>query len=171
MKETKEYSENFEERVENLNELVLVAKEFNDIEDLLVEASMFQEQDNIEFINIGYNLNYINFSQIIDKNKIEISIGYCQNCSLETNLQCINNEQKNIYDFSSCSLFINCPFKYEPVNYYKDIEPYLKQGIRHFKIITGPKNLKDFNINIIKSFVKSEYQGECIDEYYRKILE
>ena len=47
MKETKEYSENFEERVENLNELVLVAKEFNDIEDLLVEASMFQEQDNI----------------------------------------------------------------------------------------------------------------------------
>ena len=48
MKETKEYSENFEERVENLNELVLVAKEFNDIEDLLVEASMFQEQDNID---------------------------------------------------------------------------------------------------------------------------
>ena len=48
MKDTKEYSENFEERVENLNELVLVAKEFNDIEDLLVEASMFQEQDNID---------------------------------------------------------------------------------------------------------------------------
>ena len=133
--------------------------------------NVFQEQDNIEFINIGHNLNYINFSQIKDKNKIEISIGYCQNCSLGTNLQCINNEQKNIYDFSSCSLFINCPFKYEPVNYYKDIEPYLKQGIRHFKITTGPKNLKDFNINIIKSFVKSEYQGECIDEYYRKILE
>ena len=133
--------------------------------------NIFQEQNNIEFINIGYNLNNIDFSQIKDKSKIEISIGYCQNCSLETNLQCINNEQKNIYDFSSCSLFINCPFEYKPIDYYKDIEPYLKQGIKHFKITTGPKNLKDFNINIIKSFVKPEYQGECIDEYYREVLE
>ena len=48
MKNTKEYNDNYEERVENLNELITVAKEFNNIEDLLVEASIFQEQDNIE---------------------------------------------------------------------------------------------------------------------------
>lgn len=157
---------------ENLNNKFIIsnsAQLFNEFNSEIL--NIFQEQDNIEFINIGHNLNYIDFSQIKDKNKIEISIGYCQNCSLETNLQCINNEQKNIYNFSSCSLFINCPFKYEPVNYYKDIEPYLKQGIKHFKITTSPKNLKDFNIHIIKSFVKPEYQGECIDEYYRKVLE
>lgn len=47
MKESKEYKDNYEERVENLNELVAVAKEFNNIEDLLVEASIFQEQDNV----------------------------------------------------------------------------------------------------------------------------
>ena len=48
MKNTKEYNDNYEERVENLNELITVAKEFNNIEDLLVEASIFQEQDNVE---------------------------------------------------------------------------------------------------------------------------
>lgn len=47
MKESKDYKDNYEERVENLNELIAVAKEFNDIEDLLVEASIFQEQDNV----------------------------------------------------------------------------------------------------------------------------
>lgn len=47
MKETSGYKEDYQERVENLNELVLVAKEFDNIEDLLVEASIFQEQDNV----------------------------------------------------------------------------------------------------------------------------
>jgi DNA helicase-2/ATP-dependent DNA helicase PcrA len=47
MKETSGYKEDYQERVENLNELVLVAKEFDNIEDLLVEASIFQDQDNV----------------------------------------------------------------------------------------------------------------------------
>lgn len=134
----------------------------------------FQDREEIELINIGYRpfeqlKDNINFSQINDKNKLEISIGLCQNCSAQRHLECSNNEQRKIYNFSKQSLFLSCPLEYKPINYYKEIEPYLKQGIKHFKLTTSPENLQNFNINIIKSFVKPEYQGECIDGYYRAI--
>lgn len=129
----------------------------------------FQEQDMIDLINIGYKTENINFSEIINKNKLEMSIGICQNCSAEQYLACSQNEQKNIYNFSKQSLFFSCPSEYKPINYYEEIKSYLKQGIKHFKLITSPKNLQEFNINIIKSFVKPEYQGECIDGYYQQI--
>lgn len=132
--------------------------------------NVFQERPEIDFINIGYNLSDINFSQIKDKNKLEISIGYCQNCLTEKCLQCSNNESKNIYNFSKMSFFINCPEEYKIFNYYNEIQSYLKCGIKHFKIITSPNNLTEFNINIIKSFIKPEYQGECINEYYKRIF-
>ena len=54
-------------------------------------------------------------------------------------------------------------------NYYSEILPLYKKGIKHFKITTATSNLNDFNINIIKSFIKPEFQGECIDEYYRSV--
>ena len=123
----------------------------------------------IDLINIGYKTENINLSEIIDKNKLEISIGICQNCSTEQYLACSQNEQKNIYNFSKQSLFFSCPSEYKSINYYEEIKPYLKQGIKHFKLITSPKNLQEFNINIIKSFVKPEYQGECINGYYQTI--
>lgn len=136
--------------------------------------NIFQERSEIDFINIGHNpfnqlKDNIDFSKIKDKDKLEISIGHCQNCSFEKHLHCIEEEQKNIYNYSNQSFFINCPYKCKSLNYYKEIEPYLKQGIKHFKIIVSPSDLKNFNINIIKSFVKPEYQGECINEYYREI--
>ena len=131
--------------------------------------NVFQEQETIDLINIGYKIENINLSQIKDKNKLEISIGICQNCSAQRYLECSNDEQKNIYNFSQQSLFLSCPLENKPINYYKEIESYLKQGIKHFKLTTSPKNLQNFNINIIKSFVKPEYQGECIDGYYREI--
>lgn len=133
----------------------------------------FYGQQQINLINIGYNpfiqLENFNLNEIKDKNKLEVSIGYCQNCSLKEQLKCINTEQKSISCYSNKSLFIDCPFRYQPIDYYTEIKPYLNNGIKHFKFITNLKNLKDFNINIIKSFVKPEYQGECINEYYRTI--
>lgn len=135
--------------------------------------NIFQKYQEIELINIGYNpfeqLKDIDFSQIQNKNKLEISIGHCQNCSLDKYLECSKSEQKNIYNFSKLSLFTNCQNECKNFNYYNDIKPYLKQGIKHFKIISKPNNLTEFNINIIRSFVKPEYQGECINEYLQRI--
>lgn len=131
--------------------------------------NIFQEQNEIELVNIGYNISQLNLTEINKKNKLEVSIGYCQQCSPQKCLECTNEEQKNIYNFSQQSFFLDCPYEHKVTNYYHEIQPYLNQGIQHFKLITNPKNLKDFNIKIIKSFVKTEYQGDCIDEYYRKI--
>lgn len=158
----------------NLNNKFIISNNAQLFHSFNIEIlNVFQERSEIDFINIGYKpfeqLNNIDFSQIKDKNKLEISIGYCQNCSLEKCLQCSNNEQKNIYNFSKRSFFINCPNEYKVLNYYDEIKPYLRQGIKHFKLITEPNNLTEFNINIIKSFIKPEYQGECINEYYKQI--
>lgn len=127
--------------------------------------STFQQQSCIDFINIGYYLNY-DLSKI-DKTKLEISIGHCQHCPPDKILSCANIEQTNIYNYSSESCYIKCCNEYKPINYYQEILPYYQQGIKHFKIITNSLDLNNFNINIIKSFIKPEYQGECIDEYYR----
>lgn len=130
--------------------------------------NVFQERPEIDFINVGYNID-VDITQIQDKNKLEVSIGYCQSCSAEKCLHCIDEEQKNIYNFSKTSFFINCPNGCKYIDYYDKIKLYLKQGIKHFKIITEPNNLTAFNISVIKSFVKPEYQGECINEYLRQI--
>lgn len=135
--------------------------------------NIFQSCSEIEFINLGYNSfeqlkENIDFSQI-NKDKIEISIGYCSDCSYQQCLNCIEVEQKSIYDFSKRTLFNNCPLKHNSINYYEEIKPFLSQGIKHFKIIPSIGNLEDFNYNIIKSFVKPEYQGECIYEYHKSI--
>lgn len=137
--------------------------------------NIFQTRSEIDFINLGYNSieqlkENIDFS-LIDKKKIEISIGHCQKCSYQQCLNCINTEQKNIYDFSKRTLFNSCPLQYNPNNYYEEIIPFLSQGIQHFKIIPGIKNLEEFNYSIIQSFVKPEYQGECLYEYYRSIAQ
>lgn len=153
----------------NLNNKFILSNNAQLLYDFNIDTlNIFQKYSEIELINIGYKLNEnIDYTQL--KHKLEISIGHCQNCPQERNFQCITNEQKNIYNYSKVSLFMNCPFEYKPVNYYEEIQPYLKQNIKHFKIVTNSKNLKEFNINIIKSFVKPEYQGDCINEYYKWI--
>ena len=124
--------------------------------------------DNIDLINLGYHLIY-DISKINNKDKIECMIGYCYNCSNKQNLICNFQEQQNIYNFSGNSLFINCSSCNKNVDYYQQILPMYHKGIKHFKIMTSVSNLDDFNINIIKSFIKPEFQGECISEYYRAI--
>lgn len=159
----------------NLNNKFIISNNAQLIHEFNTDIlNVFQEQPEIDLINIGYNpfdhlKDNIDFSQIKDKNKLEISIGYCQDCSFQRCMRCSSEEQKNIYNFSKQSFFINCPNEYKINNYYNEIEPYLKQGIKHFKIITTPKDLNNFNIKIIKSFVKPEHQGECINEYYQRI--
>ena len=128
----------------------------------------FYQEESICLVNLGYRPIF-NLSDITDKTKLEISIGHCDNCSLELYSQCIINENTNIYNYSGESCFINCCHENKITNYYEAILPYYKQGITHFKIMTNCKDLNEFNINIIKSFVKPEYVGECIDEYYRTI--
>lgn len=153
----------------NLNNKFIISNNFQLIQNFNSDIiNLMQDSEEIDLINIDYN-TYNLLQNNINSNKLEISIGYCQNCSFEKQLFCSENEQKNIYNFSKQSCFINCPNEYKINNYYNIIKPYLKKGIKHFKIITGPNNLKDFNIKIIKSFVKPEYQGECINEYYRRI--
>ena len=109
-------------------------------------------------------------SQFTLKSKLEISIGHCGNCSLKKQLSCSFNEQTNIYNYSGESNFIKCPCENKIINYYKELLPFYKQGIQHFKIIAGTSDLNAFNINIIKSFVKPEFQGECINGYYKTII-
>ena len=130
----------------------------------------FIEQDNIKLINIGYR-PVIDLTLIQNKSKLEVSIGYCGNCSMDKCLYCSSIEQQNIYNYSGASLFINCPYENKIIDYYEELLPFYKQGINHFKITANASNLNILNINIIKSFVKPEYQGECIHEYYKYILE
>lgn len=152
----------------NLNNKFIISNNAQLIHEFNTDIiKVFQEQEEIELINIGYNLNQLDFSKISNKNKLEISIGYCTNCS--EHLKCSSQEQKNIYNFSKQSFYTNCFNECKINNYYEIIEFYLKQGINHFKITTNPNNLKEFNIKIINSFIKPEYQGECINEYYRRI--
>ena len=125
----------------------------------------FQDEPSIHLVNLGYNTN-LDLSKL-DKSKLEISIGYCGNCDFNTQCQCITAEHNNIYNYSGKSMFMNCSNENKITNYYEALLPFYQQGITHFKLITGFTNLNDFNINIIKSFVKPEYVGECINEYYR----
>lgn len=124
---------------------------------------IFSEQENIDFISID-NLSGLDIDNI-DKSKIEIIIKNCK-CENEIFLQCCKNEQINNYDFTKHSNFYNCP-KAKHINYLQEILPYYKQGYTHFKIMPNITNLNDFNINIITSFIKPEYIGECLIEYYR----
>lgn len=135
-------------------------------EDIL---NAFIQKDSIDLINIGHGLNF-DLSLIENKNKIEISIGYCGHCSLNKQLQCSYNEQQNIYNYSGESMYLNCPCENKIVNYYQELINFYKQGIKHFKITTNSSDLNTFNINIIKSFIKPEYWGECINEYYKTII-
>ncbi len=134
--------------------------------------NIFSKEHNIEFINLGYNpfiKDTIDLAQIDNKNKLEVSIGHCQSCLSSKQLSCTQEEQKNIYLYSKHSAFLNCPYECNVRNYYNEIKPYVQQGIHHFKIVTNPSNLEDFNLSIIRSFIKPEYQGECINGYYREI--
>lgn len=154
----------------NINNKFIISNNANLIYPLNTEIiNVFQEQSNIDLINIGYNINNdkINLLNINNLNKIEISIGHCKNCTLDQQEKCALNEQQNIYNFSKVTLFANCPNGYNPNNYFNEIKPYLNQGITHFKIVTKICNLNTFNTNIIKSFIKPEYIGECLDEYYK----
>lgn len=129
----------------------------------------FINQSSIDLVNIGYNLNY-DTSLISNISKLEISIGYCGNCSSQKQLSCSLNEQSNIYNYSGKSNFINCSYQNKIENYYQILLPFYKQGIKHFKITTGLNDLKQFNLSIIKSFIKPEFQGECMREYYKTII-
>lgn len=136
--------------------------------------NIFSEERNIDLINLGYNPfvetnSIIDLTQIDNKNKLEVSIGHCQACLHSKQLFCAKNEQKNIYLYSKHSSFLNCPYEYNVRNYYNEIKPYILQGIHHFKIVANPSKLEDFNLSIIRSFIKPEYQGECINGYYREI--
>lgn len=126
------------------------------------------EQSNIDLINIGTDLS-IDLSKIKHKQKIEIDITSCNICPYEKYQQCKINEQKSNYNFSQYSILQSCSYKKELINYYDLIQFYYKQGIQYFKINSYTTDLQQFNINIIKSFIKPEYQGECIDEYYKYI--
>lgn len=152
-----------------LNNKFIISNNLQNTTDLNEDLINILIDDNsIELINLGYHLEY-DIQKINYKNKIELSIGYCGNCSTKQNLICSFQEQQNIYNYSGNSLFINCSSCNKNTNYYNEILPLYKKGIKHFKITTAISNLNDFNINIIKSFVKPEFQGECIDEYYRSV--
>jgi hypothetical protein len=93
-------------------------------------------------------------------------VGGCSNCSNEQQLLCWAKEQNNIYMYSGISTIYNCTKMQKNINYYNLIKSYLPH-IKHFKIMPHYNylDLTTFNHNLIKSFIKEEFIGECLLEY------
>lgn len=127
--------------------------------------NLYSEQDYIDLISVS-NISTININNN-NKKKIELIIGGCSKCNSDNQLQCKKLEQASIYEFSGKSIITNCKNSSEFIDYYSEIKEYLSQGFSHFKIVTNSTDLNSFNINIIKTFVKPEYVGDCLIEYYK----
>lgn len=134
------------------------------------QINNFIKNNKIQLISIS-NIEEFDLSIIQDKNKIEVIIDDCNNCSCISRLQCNTIEHMNIYNFSEKTIYPNCSKSISINNYYEKIKPYLQQGIKHFKINTNDINLQNFNIKLIQSFIKPEYVGECLIEYFKYIGE
>lgn len=126
----------------------------------------FCEQESIELININ-SLNGYDISKLSNKAKIEITVGCCSKCPINTQLQCALLEQNNIYNYDGNSIYLNCKNIQKPINYLDAIMPMLHQGITHFKLETSLNNLNEFNLSLLTSFIKPECLGEYLSEYYR----
>lgn len=115
-------------------------------------------QGFISFFVTNEDKNYKN------KNKIRILLNDCFLCQQQK--ECIIKENISIYNFSNISHISECisNTNYEQ-NYFKLITPFLQNGYNYFKLDTVKINLETFNKNIIKSFIKPEYIGECLYEY------
>lgn len=104
--------------------------------------------NNEKFLMITLNnLNNINLNQIHQKSKLELLISNsCHNCSNNIYYQCLSQEQNNQINFSSKSIFQNCPYKenfYNTKLLINEINEYRLLGINHFKIATP--DIKDIN--------------------------
>lgn len=131
--------------------------------------NLLADQEYIELITVN-NIQDFDLNNL-PKKKIEIPIGGCTKCDLNQQLHCSRLEQASIYSFSNNSSIQNCNSSAPISNYYEAIKPYLNQGFTHFKITTNTSDLNNFNMIIINSFIKPEYIGECINEYYKSLNE
>lgn len=132
--------------------------------------------NNEKFLMITLNnLNNINLNQIHQKSKLELLISNsCHNCSNNIYYQCLSQEQNNQINFSSKSIFQNCPYKenfYNTKLLINEINEYRLLGINHFKIATPDiKDINQFNRYIILNLVKPEEVNFCLSfiENYTK---
>lgn len=147
----------------------IISDKINNVVKLNEQAfNLFKSQKDIIRIILPkeYDITQLSskafYSVIIGEN-----VNICDNCKMI--------EQNNQIDFSEKSQFINCrtcPNK-NSLNYFEEIEQYLKQGITHFKIsdIHGEYSLSQFNLNLILNFIKPEYIRDFYDNLYSSYLE
>lgn len=110
-------------------------------------------------------------SQIEKKYKLEVTVNPLCPSTCKNYGACVLNENINQYDFSSNSIFTNCPKTYQYGNNPQAValedlkEVYMKKGITHFRLATCPANqAMQYFIFLVKYFIKSEYQAEFFEK-------
>lgn len=127
------------------------------------EFDKLYQDESIELINLD-NTKSIT---LLDRKKIELNINSCIFCDSSKKDQCILLEQKNIYNYSDNTSYLNCKNSKMILNYWERIKPLYQEGFSHFKINFNGLSLEQFNSIIIQSFIKPEYIGECLLEYQK----
>lgn len=122
------------------------------------------QQDLLYLIELPINFNNdIQFlNQLINKDKIEITIGCkcplnCKNLS-----DCMTQEQQYQINYSNQTIFNNCNKinHYNNINeLYNELNKFIKLGFTHFKIDTPPRNQNyKFQQYLIKNLINDKYQ-------------
>lgn len=144
---------------EKANEL----KKFNsDIINAIIETN------NFNYIILPSNMEEEELKKIKNKNKTFILIGNkCKKCA--NYRECLIKENESQLDFSKYSIYNNCNKVKEYITakeLEKEISYYKSLGFNHFKIDSPPNdfNVNTFNLLIIETFIKPEYQFEAIKE-------
>lgn len=128
-----------------------------------------QEIFDLISLPVYYNNNTEFLSNIVKKDKIELTVGRKCKCDPNRIKQCILSEHRDQLEFSDYSRFSDCAIenKYKNYNEIKDeIETLNKLGFNHFKIDTpGVVDLNIFNLYLIFSLFETECAFEILREW------
>lgn len=135
----------------------------------------FTEQSDFFSISL-LNINSLDLSKIIHKNKIEIILNNkCQNCSYDQQKECRLLEHNNQLIYSNKSILRSCNQIQNDIlssNLIKNIEYYQSLGFHQFKIKSyfSFNDAQHFNQYLILSLIKPEYQLECENFIEKKLI-